>query len=262
MANIFYLHWHEAEAAKHVKPLTAAGHRVRVHSNIEKTADFGPTPSDAFVISLDRLPSHGRAVAAVLWEAKNRRSIPVVFVGGAADKVNATKAIFPSATYCSRNELLDVVHRIVAGDIEVPAEAMVRRPSTSGYSGKPLPLKLGLADGQRVAFLHEPDDWDSIIGPMPADAKRFSKPAANLDLAVLFVTRANVLATEFPKLTTRMALKGMIWVSWPKKSAKVPTDVDENVIREVCLSENWVDVKVCAVSEIWSGLKFLRRRKK
>ncbi len=134
--------------------------------------------------------------------------------------------------------------------------------STVGYSGKPLPQKLGLAEGQRIAFLHAPDDWDRIIGPMPADVKRFSKLADNLDLAVLFVVERAVLAQEFPKLTEHMAIGGMIWVSWPKKAAKVTTDIDENIVREVCLATDWVDVKVCAVSEVWSGLKFLRRRKK
>jgi hypothetical protein len=262
VANIFYLHWHADEAADHVKPLKAAGHRVRVHSNVEKTADFGPTPSDAFVISLDRLPSHGRAVAAVLWESKKRRSIPVIFVGGATDKIKATKTMFPAATYCRRDELLDVLKGLEAGALAVPVEATLKKPSTSGYSGKPLPQKMGLIAGQRVAFLHPPKEWDDLIGPMPADVTRFAKPAKDLDLAVLFVTERRTLAKEFPKLTAHMAAKGMIWVSWPKKSAKVKTDLDENVVREIGLDENWVDVKVCAVSEVWSGLKFLRRKKR
>ncbi len=135
-------------------------------------------------------------------------------------------------------------------------------PSTVGYSGKPVPKKLGLTEGQRVAFLHAPENWDSLIGPMPADVKRFNKLADNLDLAVLFVTERAVLAKAFPKLTKHMAIGGVIWVSWPKKAAKVTTDIDENVVREVGLATDWVDVKVCAVSEVWSGLKFLRRRKK
>ncbi len=97
---------------------------------------------------------------------------------------------------------------------------------------------------------------------MPADVKRFKKLADNLDLAVLFVTERAVLAKALSKLTKHMAIGGMIWVSWPKKAAKVTTDIDENVVREVGLATDWVDVKVCAVSDVWSGLKFLRRRKK
>lgn len=88
------------------------------------------------------------------------------------------------------------------------------------------------------------------------------KPAATLDLAMTFVTKTRQLAQEFPGLIAKMAPKGMIWASWPKKSAKVPTDVDENIVRNIGLAQGWVDVKVCAVSEIWSGLKFLRRAKK
>jgi hypothetical protein len=134
-------------------------------------------------------------------------------------------------------------------------------PNTTGYSGKPLPQKLGLAEGQRVAFLHAPKDWDNIIGPMPTDVKRFAKLVDDLNLAVLFVTEAAVLAKEFPKLTERMAPGGMIWVSWPKKAAEMDTDLNDNVVRNIGLRGEWVDVKVCAVSEVWSGLKFLRRRK-
>lgn len=262
MANIFYLHWHAVEASEHVRALKAAGHRVRCHSSVGETANFGPTPSDAFVISLDRLPSHGRAVAAGLWEAKHRRVIPVIFVGGQPDKIAAARKMFPAATYCRRDELLDVLKHVEAGMVTVPVEATLKRPSNSGYSGKPLPQKLGLAAGQRVAFLHVPGDWNDLIGLLPADVTQFAKPVKDLDLAVLFVTERRVLAREFPKLTTQMAAKGMIWVSWPKKSAKVKTDLDENIVREIGLEEYWVDVKVCAISEIWSGLKFLRRKKK
>lgn len=134
-------------------------------------------------------------------------------------------------------------------------------PSTTGYSGKPLPQKLGLAAGQRVAFLHAPDHWDDLIGPMPSDVVRAAKLTPDLNLAVLFVTERKVLAKEFAPITKQMAQGGMIWVCWPKKSAKMESDLDENIVRDIGLKENWVDVKVCAVSEIWSGLKFLRRRK-
>lgn len=260
MADIIYLHWHAGEAAAHVRPLKAAGHRVRTLASVDAAADFITSSPDALVISLDRLPSHGQAVAAVFWEAKKRHQTPIVFVGGATDKVRAAQAKFKTAIFCHRNQLTDVVGQISSGSLTIPVVATVRRPSTSDYSGKPLPQKLGLTEGQRVAFLHAPEDWDSIIGPMPANVLRYAKPVKDLDMVVLFVTEALVLAKEFPKLTERMAAKGMIWVAWPKKSAKVNTDVDENTIREVGLKKNWVDVKVCAISEIWSGLKFLRRK--
>src|SRR4051812_5151477 len=105
---------------------------------------------------------------------------------------------------------------------------MTKSITTPGYSGKPLPQKLGLAAGQRVAFLHAPSDWDDRIGPMPTDVTRLSKLANELNLSVLFVTERKVLTKEFAPITKQMAQGGMIWVCWPKKSAKVKSDLDEN----------------------------------
>lgn len=139
---------------------------------------------------------------------------------------------------------------------------MAKTTATPGYSGKPLAAKLGLAAGQRVVTRHAPDELADWLGSLPERVTLCDRPGKNTDLAVVFVTKKAVLAKEFGKLAGYAAPKGMIWVCWPKKSANVPSDLDENIVREVGLAEGWVDVKVCAVSEVWSGLKFLRRKAK
>ena len=105
MARIFYVHWHEAEAKTHVGALASEGHKVDCHWSTEAPPKIREPYPDALVISLDRLPSHGRHVAEWFWEAKKRRSHPVVFVGGKEDKVAAARAQFPDAVSCSRDEL-------------------------------------------------------------------------------------------------------------------------------------------------------------
>lgn len=99
--RVFYIHWNEEECKERVRALRAAGHVVRSHWSTTEAADLKEKFPDALVISLDRLPSHGRAIAEWLWEAKKRQHIPIVFEGGAPDKVAATKAKFPQAKFCN-----------------------------------------------------------------------------------------------------------------------------------------------------------------
>lgn len=114
MARVFLLHWNEDEAEERAAPLRKAGHEVLVHWSTETTPGLKDALPDIAVISLDRLPSHGRAVAEWLWEAKKRQHIPIVFAGGAAEKVTATKAKFPRAVYCASPAIARTVARLAA----------------------------------------------------------------------------------------------------------------------------------------------------
>lgn len=133
----------------------------------------------------------------------------------------------------------------------------------AGYSGTPLPRKLGLKDGQRVAFVAMPGalalDRACVFAEV-AVLEDWRAVAEGVDVVHLFTTEAAVLAEALPVLRDRIAPAGMIWVSWPKKAAKVPTDVTEDVIRDIALAGDLVDVKVCAVDAVWSGLKLVIRK--
>ena len=111
MARLFYLHWNRDEVEARVAALKKAGHDVRYHWSTEEHVKLGDFKPEAVVISLDRLPSHGRAVAEWFWEAKKRQSIPIVFAGGTPEKVEATRAKFPRAKYCSLDEVPHVLER-------------------------------------------------------------------------------------------------------------------------------------------------------
>jgi hypothetical protein len=126
-----------------------------------------------------------------------------------------------------------------------------------GYSGTPLPKKLGIKDGFRVALLHAPADVKAEL----SDAFKkctFLKPAAGaLDFVFLFVKSRAGLELDLVPAARALAPAGMLWISWPKKSSGVASDLDENVIRQSGLDSGLVDIKVCAVSDVWSGLKFV-----
>src|SRR5450755_2615666 len=127
-----------------------------------------------------------------------------------------------------------------------------------GYSGTPLPKKLVIKDGFRIALHNLPADVGSEL------EEAFAKCQLSrdrLDFAMIFVKSQSELEKHFSRFSKKLAPTGMLWVSWPKKTSGVPTDLNENVVREIGLEAGLVDVKVCAVTEIWSGLKFVIRLK-
>lgn len=129
---------------------------------------------------------------------------------------------------------------------------------TAGYSGKTLAAKLGLTPGQRLAMIAPPAGFR--IEGLPEGVQLLRQAARESDVVLLFVRSRADLERGFRRETARLAEGGMLWVAWPKKSSGVKTDVTEDVIRDVVLPAGWVDVKVCAVDDTWSGLKIVRRR--
>lgn len=131
---------------------------------------------------------------------------------------------------------------------------------SAGYSGTPLAQKLGVKDGHVVLLDRLPDDLDLGLPPTATVVRRVR---AGLDVTVTFHTHLATLAERLPTLFERTVIDGMVWVSWPKQAAAkrlgIATDLNENVVRDLGLELGWVDVKVAAIDEVWSGLKFVRR---
>jgi len=129
---------------------------------------------------------------------------------------------------------------------------------SAGYSGTPLAKKLSLKDGMTAWFHAMPASVREEIGDVALDER--AAPEAGLQAAHIFTTERAELERLLTELRTLIDPTGFVWVSWPKKAAKVPTDITEDVIREICLPMGWVDVKVCAVDTVWSGLKLMVRK--
>jgi hypothetical protein len=130
-----------------------------------------------------------------------------------------------------------------------------------GYSGTPLPKKLGIKDGFRVSLIDAPAEVIAELKPSLENCKIAKDDKPPLDFAMLFTKSGTALKREFGRITKNLAPAGMLWVSWPKKTSGVPTDLNENLVRDIGLASGLVDVKVCAVTDVWSGLKFVRRLK-
>ncbi|WP_395683998.1 DUF3052 domain-containing protein [Dokdonella sp.] len=132
-------------------------------------------------------------------------------------------------------------------------------PSQAGYSGKPVWRKLGLAAGMRVHVAGAPDDYATLVG-LDADAIALVGARARFDLAHLFADDATRLARSVVALAARLPADGVLWVSWPKKSSGIVTDITEDVVRAIALPLGLVDNKVCAIDATWSALKLVWRR--
>jgi hypothetical protein len=130
---------------------------------------------------------------------------------------------------------------------------------TAGYSRNPLNQKLGLKSGFRIAVINAPDRYWDLVHPLPDGASVFGARARRLDFVHMFAERRAELARALPKLIGRIKSDGMIWISWPKRTSGVATDISEDVVRELALPLGLVDVKVCAVDETWSALKLVIR---
>jgi len=126
---------------------------------------------------------------------------------------------------------------------------------TAGYSGTPLAKKLGIKEGCKIALFSQPEYYFNLFTDFPKDVAIINKGKA--DIIHYFVTEEEQLTKDIRKLKDRIEQNGMIWISWPKKTSKLKTDITEDIIRSIALKNGLVDIKVCAVDEIWSALKLV-----
>lgn len=131
----------------------------------------------------------------------------------------------------------------------------------AGYSGKPLIAKLGIKPGFAVFILNQPENYFNILGSLPAEINIKNKLTGDIDFIHFFTQSKKEYSAKLLSLKKHLSKNGMLWISWPKKSSDVQTDLNENIIRDMALKNGLVDVKVCAVDDNWSGLKLVYRLK-
>jgi hypothetical protein len=214
-------------------------------------------PPDALVIDLQRLPSHGRAIATWVRERVAMRRVPLVFVPGDAEKTARLRAAFPDATYAAWPRVRTALAVAIASPVRDPVV-----PKAPDYSGTPLPKKLGLGPGGVLATVRAPHAFAATLGELPAGARSGKRLARDTNVIVLFCRALAELRADWSVAVDCLAERGSLWVAWPKKASGVLTDLDENVVRAFGLDRGLVDTKVCAIDATWSGLRFSRRAAK
>lgn len=258
MRKAILIHWRPEEAAARIPLIEQAGWSVECHSvpdgRLKPLRDAAP---QMFVIDLTRLPSHGLAVGNELRRSKATRHIPLVFAGGAPDKVQRVRGALPDAVFCEWNVIGAAMEQALR---TAPDEPVVRLSSLGpGYSGTPLAKKLGIKERSALTLLSAPQGFVHKLS-LPDSVKVNERPAEG-QRVVIFVRDSAELKRGFPKALKSVAQGGGLWIAWPKRASGVQTDINENHVREVGLAHGWVDYKVCAVDETWSGLLFAPQRK-
>jgi CheY-like chemotaxis protein len=262
VARVLVVHWKPEEAQTRVAPLRKAGHRVRVldPDGMTELRALRADPPDAIVIDLGRLPSQGRAVATALRQQKATRHVPLLFVEGDPGKTARVKALLPDAAYTTWGGLAGSLRRAMARQA---APRPVVPGTMAGYSGTPLPKKLGIKPGSAVALLGAPEGFEAkALGPLPEGVRVRPDTRGPFRVGLLFVRSRAELARRFPAVVQAMGEPGALWIVWPKKASGARTDLDENVVREFGLAASLVDYKIAAIDATWSGLCFARRKAK
>jgi hypothetical protein len=130
----------------------------------------------------------------------------------------------------------------------------------AGYSGTPLAKKLGIKPGSEVYLVKAPANYAKLVEPLPEDVKFVAALSASTDIVHVFSASKAELGKVLNRCRAKLKPDGVVWVSWPKKASRVPTDITEDTVRELALPIGFVDIKVCAVDEVWSGLKLVIRK--
>jgi hypothetical protein len=134
------------------------------------------------------------------------------------------------------------------------------KPIAAGYSGTPLARKLGIKDGSGCLLVDPPAGLIELLEPLPGDVRFDAEATDRTDVVIVFATQKERLTKQLVHFRKQLRSDAMVWVSWPKKSSKVPSELSEDGIRDVALPLGFVDVKVCAISDVWSGLKLVVRK--
>jgi len=218
---------------------------------------LGQSPPDAVVIDLGRLPAQGRDIGVMLRTTARTRHTPLVFVDGAEAKVARTREILPDASYTSRDEMVALIRQAIA---KPPVNPVVPESNFAGYSGTPLPKKLGVKDNSTVSLVDAPKDFETTLGELPSGTKVIRRTEPNANVTLWFLSSLDDLHKGIDRMG-EIAGDGRLWICWPKKASGIVTDVTQNEVRSTGLASGLVDFKICAIDSTWSGLCFTRRRK-
>jgi hypothetical protein len=255
--------WNATEGREHADSMRQAGFKV----TLEFESRRGPAilrhlrehPPEALVIDLGRLPSHGRDVALAVRTGRQTRRVPLVFVDGEPAKVERVRSTLPDAVYTSWDNVASAVKRALAKPNPDP---VVPNSNLAGYSGTPLPKKLGIMPRCSAALLGEPEGFAEILDPLPPAVEFTNRINRSTGVAIWFVRSAAELASRIDSVARQViaAKSCRLWIAWPKRTSRLAGDVSENQVRAVALAAGLVDYKVAAIDADWSGLLFALRK--
>jgi hypothetical protein len=208
----------------------------------------------AVLIDLDKLPSHGRAVAIALRSAKSTREIPIVFAGGAPEKIERVRADLPGSVFADWKKVPGALKQA----IREGAPSGPVTPYMQQWSGSSLAKKLGLKD--EVAVVNPPEGFEELLGELEDGVRLRPAISRQTWLAIWFVRTRAELEDGIDLMIARLPLERSMWIGYPKRTSRYATDLTQNEMRDIALASGLVDYKICAIDADWAALKFTRKR--
>ncbi len=254
--RIRLVHGNEIEAAACAAKLVAAGYGVDARTfDRAGLKALRTDPPAAVVIDLSRVPSHGREVASALRSSAATRHIPLVFVEGDPDKVARIRALLPDAHYTTWARIRSALRSALRAPVRNPVKL---KSVMAGYSGTPLPAKLGIKPGHVLALVDAPDGFEATLGALPEGVTVRRNPRGARDITLWFLRSRRALEGQIDAIVPH-GQGGGLWLLWPKQASGVVTNLTQAVVRRVAMDVGLVDFKICAVDRTWSGLRFSYR---
>lgn len=258
MCHVTLIHWKRDEVPPLIERLRRIGFKAVPLAGEGATglrALRSQTP-DAVLIDLSRLPAQGLAAATMLRQQKATRGTPIVFIGGARDKIERTRRMLPDAVFTDWAKIRPAVRKALANPVQNP-----RVPGTmDAYEGASLTKKLGIRTGQRVVLLNEPRSFKRSLGSLAGELTIRRQLRGKADTIVLFLTSQAELHRRLPAAIRCMADGASLWIAWPKRASGVQSDLSQAIVRKSGLDVGIVDYRIASIDEIWSGLRFAIRR--
>jgi CheY-like chemotaxis protein len=257
MKSVTLCHWNAAEGIERLDRLRKAGFAPRLFDNPTPGSmrALKADPPDLFLIDLSRMPSHGRAVAIALRQHKGTRNIPLVFVDGEKEKVERIRQLLPDAVFTTWAGAGRAIRSAK------PGASPVVPKQEHAFTASPLPKKLNIKPHSTVFLIGAPDLFERRLDPLPEGVAVVPAAKKKAQLVLLFAASLRELEMRFPAAERALAPAGGIWIIWPKKASGARTDLDGNLVRRYGMDAGYVDYKICAVDETWSGHLFALRKK-
>lgn len=268
--SIQLIHWQAAEAEERAVRLRALGFVVACDAATPgELRSLRTAPPDLFVVDLSRLPMQGRDVMLMLRQSPSLWGVPVVFVGGAEEKVEKVRATFPDAVYATWETIGAAIDEAIdnaPGSDAAPVPA--RAPSImEPYAGRPLAAKLGIGEGMTVVLIDAPPEFPELVGELPAGARMVSrgpKHGARPVMTIWFVERRAELEAGIDA-RIEVAGDGALWIAWPRGASSrsrtaARTDLTLPVIRATARAAGLAESKLCSVDAVWTAVRYTRKR--
>ncbi len=253
MARVRVFHWRAEEAKPLLTVLEAAGYSVDYKEPVASYREVRHSPTDAIVIDLWRLPSHGREVAVFLRGSKATRHVPIVFVGGEPEKIEGVRRVLPDAVFTSMSRLRSALRSAIANP---PADPLKPAQMMERWGTRTTAQKLGIAQNSRVFAIDPPSDYARAIGELPDGAAFEEESPVECAVSLWFVHGIAEFHASLPRMRA-LAARSRLWILWRKSKQD---GLNGNVIRAGAIDVGLVDYKICSINDTWSAMLFALKK--